>query len=446
MADLSGFPYFELEFDKNGVAAQATGLEQLVALLGTSKVTDLLVISHGWNNDMAEARELYKNFFARTREVLDTLPALQARKFAVLGVLWPSKKFADEDLIPSGAAGLHARVDAGAIKAQLDRLQGFFDDPKADAALTKARALVDSLEDKATARKAFVDLLRSLLPPPNSQDQESPKEFFEMGGDDLIDRLGKPLAAGAAAGGRPGGAAGGVGGVGGARAQGVGGAAGLGDMFGGLLAGVRNLLNYTTYYQMKERAGSMGRDGLNPQLCKLRQQFPKLKIHLIGHSFGGRLVTASAAGPDSHASFGPASMTLLQAAFSHLGFAQDYDGKKSDGLFRRVMAERLVSGPVLVTCTANDKAVGVMYAIASRIKNQVASGLGDKNDIYGGMGRNGAQTTPEASNATLLGLGAPYQFAGGKLYNLNADALISGHSDICKKEVAYALLSAVAAT
>jgi hypothetical protein len=442
MADLSGFPYFEVEFDKSGEMARAKGIEQLGALMGAGKVTDLLVISHGWNNDMAEARALYDHFFARTREVLDTLPALQARKFAVLGVLWPSKKFADEDLIASGAAGLHARVDGAAIKTQLDGLKGFFDDAKADAALTKARALVDSLEDKATARREFVDLLRSLLPPPNSQDKESPQEFFQLAGDDLIDRLGKPLAARGAARVHAGGAAGGV--AGGA-APGAGGAAGLGELFGGLLAGARNLLNYTTYYQMKERAGTVGRDGLNPQLRTLHKQFPQVKIHLIGHSFGGRLVTASAAGSGAQSSFGPASLTLLQAAFSHLGFAQDYDGKKSDGLFRRVMADRMVSGPVLVTCTGNDKAVGVMYAIASRLKNQVASGLGDKNDIYGGIGRNGAQTTPEASDATLLGVGGHYQFEGGKLYNLNADAVVSNHSDICKNEVAYALLSAVSA-
>ena len=31
------------------------------------------------------------------------------------------------------------------------------------------------------------------------------------------------------------------------------------------------------------------------------------------------------------------------------------------------------------------------------------------------------------------------------IYNLNADACISGHSDICKPEVAYALLAAAAA-
>jgi hypothetical protein len=52
------FPYFEVEFDKSGKMAQAKGMEQLGALMGAGKVTDLLVISHGWNNDMAEAREL----------------------------------------------------------------------------------------------------------------------------------------------------------------------------------------------------------------------------------------------------------------------------------------------------------------------------------------------------------------------------------------------------
>ncbi|MEO6320156.1 MAG: hypothetical protein ABIR56_05805 [Polaromonas sp.] len=139
-------------------------------------------------------------------------------------------------------------------------------------------------------------------------------------------------------------------------------------------------------------------------------------------------------------------MTLLQAAFSHLGFARDYNHHQSNGLFRRVMASSLVSGPVLVTCTGNNTAVGLMYAIASRIKNQVASALGDRNDIYGCMGRNGAQATPEASEGKLLNLGIPYQFEAGKLYNLNADAVIKDHSDICKIEVAYALLSAIATT
>ena len=446
MTDIAGFPYLEVEFDKNGALVDASMTQQLTTFVSAHSVSDLLVISHGWNNDMAEARDLYKRFFARTREVLETLPALKTRKFAVLGVLWPSKKFAEQTLIPGGAAGLHSQVDVSQIKAQLQALKGFFDDPQADAILQKATALVDSLEDKASSRKEFVNLLRALLPGPDSQDKESPEEFFRISGDELMDRLSKPVDQDDEPGMRHGGAPGGVSGGDTRAATGASGAAGLGDLFGGLLSGARNLLNYTTYYQMKERAGAIGQGGLNPQLVQLQNRFPALKIHLIGHSFGGRLVTATAAGPDVLPDFRPASMTLLQAAFSHFGFARDYDHHQSNGLFRRVMASSLVSGPVLVTCTGNDTAVGVMYAIASRIKNQVASALGDKNDIYGGMGRNGAQATPEASEGKLLNPGVPYQFEAGKLYNLNADAVIKDHSDICKKEVAYALLSAIATT
>ena len=444
MADIAGFPYFEVEFDKNGALVRAVSPEQLDTFIGNHSASDLLVISHGWNNDMAEARDLYKRFFAQTREVLDTLPALKTRNFAVLGVLWPSKKFVEQSLIPGGAAGLHSQVDASEIKAQLQGLKGFFDNPQADALLQKAMALVDSLEDKATSRKEFVNLLRSLLPGPDRLDQESPEDFFRIGGDDLMERLSKPVEQDdEEPDGRHGGAPGGVSGSG---STGASGAAGFGNLFGGLLAGARNFLNYTTYYQMKERAGAIGQGGLNLLLTRLKNRFPALKIHLIGHSFGGRLVTATAAGQDVPPAFRPASMTLLQAAFSHFGFARDYDHRQSNGLFRRVMSNSYVSGPVVVTFTGNDTAVGVMYAIASRIKNQVASALGDKNDIYGGMGRNGAQATPEASEGKLLNVGVPYQFEAGKLYNLNADAVINDHSDICKKEVAYALLSAISTT
>ena len=36
-------------------------------------------------------------------------------------------------------------------------------------------------------------------------------------------------------------------------------AGGIGSGFQGLFEGARNLLNYVTYYQMKERAGKLGR-------------------------------------------------------------------------------------------------------------------------------------------------------------------------------------------
>jgi len=90
--------------------------------------------------------------------------------------------------------------------------------------------------------------------------------------------------------------------------------------------------------------------------------------------------------------------------------------------------------------------VGKAYPLASLIAGQVAADLGDKNDKYGGLGCNGAQKTPEATDGFLLALNKPYHLMAGKLHNLNADAIIKGHSDICHNEVAYAILSAVSGT
>ena len=91
----------------------------------------------------------------------------------------------------------------------------------------------------------------------------------------------------------------------------------------------------------------------------------------------------------------------MQAAFSHNGFARHFDGER-DGFFREVVAQGKVAGPILITHTKNDRAVGIAYPIASRIARQDASDLGDEDDIFGGIGRNGALHTPEAVAGELL--------------------------------------------
>ena len=106
----------------------------------------------------------------------------------------------------------------------------------------------------------------------------------------------------------------------------------------------------------------------------------------------------------------------------------------------------MVAGPVVITCTQNDRAVGLAYPLASLLAGQAAAELGDKNDLYGGMGRNGAQKTPEAHDGTLLAAGGTYAFQAGAVYNLNADQVIHDHSDICKDEVAHAFLTAIGDT
>src|SRR5262249_50067141 len=136
--------------------------------------------------------------------------------------------------------------------------------------------------------------------------------FFERDAGDLFIELSRPAVAPAAKGG------------GGAAAVGGGGGAGLSDLFGGIIGAARRLANFTTYYQMKTRAGVIGSLGLATLVRRLRAAKPGLKVHLIGHSFGGRVVTATAAALDSGT--GSVTMTLLQAAYSHNGLGTRFDG------------------------------------------------------------------------------------------------------------------------
>ena len=77
--------------------------------------------------------------------------------------------------------------------------------------------------------------------------------------------------------------------------------------------------------------------------------------------------------------------------------------------------------------------------------NDNASALGDENDVYGGIGRNGAvkMKAAEFVKGTLLADTKAYQFTAGKVHNLRADAFVSSHSDIKGPQVANAIVHAI---
>jgi pimeloyl-ACP methyl ester carboxylesterase len=174
-------------------------------------------------------------------------------------------------------------------------------------------------------------------------------------------------------------------------------------------------------------------------LTRVRVAKPGIRIHLVGHSFGGRLVTAAANALPANTS--AVTMSLLQAAFSHNGLSRKFGNDGEKGFFRAVMDEKRISGPIIITQTKNDKAVGIAYPLASRIAGQNAAAL-DQNDPYGGMGRSGAQNTVEADNVATMGLpGTTYSSVPGKVHNILAD-VITSHGDVSRIEVAYAILTA----
>jgi alpha/beta hydrolase fold len=440
-------PNFEVEFTKDGAVFLPAQADALVAGLGP--VTDLLVLSHGWNNDRADASQLYDELIGNIDKLLDlrnqaSVPGplksfvdrLRGRHFAAVRIFWPSKRFTDSELIPGGgaASALAEQENIAAVTRVLDRLKedpetlgGTGGDSKRDEAMEQAKALVPQLATVDAQRK-FVDLLRKILDPSAAERDDASAGFFTAAAETLFANAAFPVVA-------PAGAA-----AGGSVAMGDGGATGLGDMLSGVQAAARRIANFATYYQMKMRAGVVGSKGVADMLKRVRRAKPDIRIHLVGHSFGGRLVTAAAQmfPPDTKS----VTMSLLQAAFSHNGLSGGFGDGGDRGFFRSVIDEKRIPGPIIITHTKNDKAVGIAYPLASRIAGQNAAALGDQNDPYGGMGRNGAQNTAETDNTFTMGLpGTAYSFKPGKVHNISAD-VIADHGDIKRIEVAYAVLSA----
>src|SRR5436190_24027538 len=146
MSDIAGIPYVEAEFDKNGALQNPVNLP--------AGVTDLFVISHGWNNNAEDARGLYRRLFENFVAV--AAPGdLPGRSFAIVGVIWPSKAF-DELVAASGVPGdaqgsasLGKAHDAASLKAleeNLDRMKVFFTSPAEQQAIEQAKARLAALE------------------------------------------------------------------------------------------------------------------------------------------------------------------------------------------------------------------------------------------------------------------------------------------------------------
>jgi hypothetical protein len=430
MTKIADIPYFEVEFDKTGALKRDVNLP--------TGFTDLFVISHGWNNDAAEARDLYTKFFTSFAKVARDKFDLSAMKPAILGVFWPSKKFSEDLAVSGGSASDTAAIGGSAgegaakVKEKLDEMKKLFSSKAEKKTLDEAKKLVPKLQREATARRQFVQKIRSLLDPAAANKEDASNAFFDNDEEEVMEALQIHLTASHAEADDDDDS--GIGAVRVKKTKRLDEVVAAGNFLTGFFNSALNVLNFTTYYEMKTRAGTVGANGLSKVVDRLA---PSVKaIHLIGHSFGGRVVTAAAASAQKKKL---KSLTLLQAAFSHNGFS-----KSMNGFFRKVVDEKKIAGPILITHSDKDKAVGVAYPLASRLNQDDRMALGDANDRFGGIGRNGAQKTDEAVNVTMLNATGAYQFAPGKLFNLNGDKITASHGDVHREPHAFALLSAVA--
>jgi hypothetical protein len=218
------------------------------------------------------------------------------------------------------------------------------------------------------------------------------------------------------------------------------------ERFGALEDGISAVMNLATYYEMKARAGAVGK-GLVPVLAAIRAARPELRLHLAGHSFGSRVMASALA---NCAAFPVSSVTLIQGAFSQFGFAKQWDGVH-DGLFRPGLFAGRLKGPVVVTYSRHDEMVGLAYELASRMAGDEPDTTGmvrdadDRvHDEFGAIGKHGALATPESVWLKMLPVaGAGYAFPGGAVSNLDGSAFISSHFHVMTAEMGKVLVGAV---
>ncbi|HET6857621.1 MAG TPA: serine-threonine protein kinase [Streptomyces sp.] len=432
MVDVGVEPYREVTFDADG-DIDVRQRERLAEL----DVTDLVMFAHGWNNDRTTANKLYDRFLGPFPGLVADEPGV---RLGFAGIIWPSIRFADEpipDFEPRGATS--DRVFPGLDDATKQALVQAF--PDREQLVERLAGLLDECPEERTAFDEFGMLIRQLVDEPpgslgvlfgsdmESEDlpQSDPMMLYEdtlavcVGFTEALEEAGAEMDEGSAR-----------------------------DIaFGGGLKkiwnGAKELLRQATYYAMKRRAGTVGRLGLGPLLGQLAEASPSMRVHLVGHSQGARLVSFALRGlPEGVRNV--KSVTLLQGAFSHYAFAGHLPhSMRSGGALRD--AQLRIDGPLVACYSHHDTALRVIYPLASRLAGDSA-GLVALTNQWGAIGYDGVQAvvdTPTLTVAQALRDGLPDQGC----VNVDASALVrrggppaGAHSDVCHTDLARVVLAA----
>ncbi|MET7681812.1 serine-threonine protein kinase [Streptomyces sp. NPDC005423] len=418
-------PYWELTFDAEGNVDRGER-ERLFAGVAREGVRDLLVFAHGWNADRATATRLYDRFFA-------PLPALApGAALGYVGVVWPSMRFPDEpvpDFTPSATAAPSARpaLDTGTRHALLETFPG-----RAEV-LDRMGHLLDERPRQRAELARFGELVRQFVEvgprEPFAADLSAEGEpwMFSAPPETVCDELARALDGLASPGGTPG--------------------FSLPDPWDG----ARELLRQAAYFAIKRRAGTVGEHGLGLALGQLALSAPRLRVHLVGHSFGARLVAFALAGlPEGVRPV--KSVTLLQGAFSHYAFAACLPEEPGTGGVLRGRQNR-IDGPLVCCYSHFDSALGTIYPLVSCLSDDcrslAGSGLGGLlGPKWGALGHDGVRGVPGTVEVTLAEALAT-RLPDSGCVNVDAASVVrrggapaGAHSDILHPELARVVLAA----
>jgi pimeloyl-ACP methyl ester carboxylesterase len=375
-----------LNIDKQGKLLEPDEelLDKITGRFKADPPTHVFVLSHGWYNNKEAAFNSYQKMIAEMKKVADQLKLRpEGFKPAVVGLHWPSLAFEkDEELIKS-LPGLLSKKNAVRLKLILELKYGIDD---LQPLLTKKMSRDEVITLFALVRLYMGDAVAD----PDGK-----------GGPDLKALDAKDLNT------------------------------------------VLDAIRVFSFWQMKKRAGTVGANGVRRVLMELQTAAPKAEFHLVGHSFGCKVLLSALAGEDKQPPVN--SLVLLQAAISTDAFAEKVNvrGKTMPAAYNLVLAQGRVKGPIVATFSDNDSALGLGYPPASRAAGQIAELEARVFDLpekayfsMGAVGIGGIDSVPARKDNLAYG------FKNG-LNNVNAADIIGGHNEFYNPEVARLIWAAV---
>ncbi|GAA2515833.1 hypothetical protein [Pilimelia columellifera] len=423
LPDGGAAPLYLLRYDASGGLSSPQTAQRLREDAAAG-ATDVFLFSHGWNNVFGQALTRYRSFIAGylAQRVELGLPTPSPYRPLLVGLVWPSASF-----LRPGEEGPQIAA-AGP------------DDPAALADAFHTERMLQFVTEDLDARGAaelseLVDGTQRLPEPQARRAVEIVRDAFAAGGDEAgavaaptvaglldswarLDGVDKPVAEAETFGTAAVGAAT----AGAATAQLQPDAAGIGFF------DPRTILRTATVWKMKGRAGAVGAHGVAPLVSDLLNG-SSARLHLIGHSFGARLLLSALTA--AQVSRPARSMLLLQAAINRWCFAGDVAGTGRAGGYRPTLAR--VEQPVLATLTSHDDALRKVFHLVMRgdhLGEPDIAAFGDE-ERYGALGGYGPAGAAGAVTLPILDPGQPYALPpDAEVVAIDGSRTLGGHGDV----------------
>ncbi len=419
-----------VRFDKNGVCSSPDTRAALLAALAAKQDSPILFFSHGWNNDFFDAVSLYQRFLTRFQEVLQSNP-LPGPAPIFIGITWPSIWLPSEtgpQLAGAGATSVGQRSEADAVTQEL------LDILPTNTNWERFYQLIHAPQLSQSEARELAGLLKPALQPDDVGAREAAASE-----DKIVETLNTLQAS---QGGAPA-ARDDIDNIG--TVRGTAGAAEPGAAGFPAFLDPRWAVRLASLYIMKDRAGRVGANGVAVLLHDI-QQSTQAPLHIIGHSFGAK-VMLSALAAQAAGGQRARSLLLLQPAVSHLSFAQTVPGRPGPGGYRNVL-DRIVN-PIVATYSANDVPLHTIYHLALLRRGDLGeleiaateTTAGNPPNAYAALGGYGPRGAGERLLDTIPGPGEAIDLAGRRIIGLDGSRAnrIDSHGGVATPFTAWTL-------